>query len=103
MASRPPDRTVGPLPGLLRRVVQFRRPRLPDRAPAQDPAAIPSETILADLLDRVEHLEAAIEGLQDSVHRESVRRNRVLADLERKLRPGEIRRALNEDSRRRGL
>jgi hypothetical protein len=76
---------------------------MPDQAATEDPAAIPSETILADLLDRVEHLEAAIEGLQDSVHRESVRRNQVLADFERKLRPGEIRRALNEDGRRRGL
>jgi hypothetical protein len=99
MASKP----VGPVPGLLRRVVQLRRPRTPDLDSTEESAGIPSETTVADLVERVEHLEGAIEGLQDAVHRDAVRRDRVVADLERKLRPSEIRRALNEDGRRRGL
>jgi hypothetical protein len=99
MASRP----VSPVPGLLRRIVQPRRPRTPDRDSTEESTGTPSETILADIVERVEHLEAAIEGLQDAVHRDSVRRDRAMADLERKSRPGEIRRALNEDERRRGI
>jgi vacuolar-type H+-ATPase subunit I/STV1 len=52
---------------------------------------------------RVDHLEAALEGLQDSVHRENVRREEELEDLRRHTSPAEMGRALDEDTRRRGL
>jgi uncharacterized coiled-coil protein SlyX len=52
---------------------------------------------------RLGRLEGLLEGLQDAVHRESVRRDEQAAHLERKTEPPEIARALSEDARRRGL
>jgi hypothetical protein len=52
---------------------------------------------------RVASLEGLIEGLQDAVHRESVRHDERAADLERKIEPKEMARALSKDARRRGL
>ena len=63
-----------------------------------------------ELLSRVEELErrlaqleSALEGLQDAVYRESVRRNEQTADLLRRTDPGELARALSKDARERGL
>jgi uncharacterized coiled-coil protein SlyX len=58
---------------------------------------------LAALEKRLEHLEAMIEGLQDAVHRESVRVGREIDDLHRKSEPAEIRRALGRDAREHGI
>ncbi len=55
------------------------------------------------LENRVSHLEELLEGLQDAVHRESIRRNEEAARLERRTDPGEMARALSEDARKRGL
>lgn len=52
---------------------------------------------------RLAHLEAAFEGLQDAIHRESVRRNEQIAELQRKTEPEQMARALSEDARERGL
>ena len=62
-----------------------------------------SERRLELLERRVAHLERELEGLQDAVHRESVRRNEEAAQLQRRTAPGEIARALSEDARKRGL
>ena len=56
-----------------------------------------------DLRARLEHLEAVVEGLQDAVHRESVRHDELIGALQRKTEPEEIARALSDDARRRGL
>lgn len=57
-----------------------------------------------DVLERqVAHLEELLEGLQDAVHRESVRRDHEAAELHRQMAPEELARALSEDARRRGL
>jgi hypothetical protein len=48
-------------------------------------------------------LEELLEGLQDAVHRESVRRDHEAAELQRQISPAELARALSEDARRRGL
>jgi hypothetical protein len=70
-------------------------------------AARPDEKSTASRLDsverRLEHLEALIEGLQDSVHRESVRQGRKIDQLERDVDPSAIRRALGRDARDHGL
>lgn len=58
---------------------------------------------LAALEQRVGHLERLIEGLQDAVHRECVRTQRQLRDLDRKTEPDEITRALSRDARERGI
>jgi hypothetical protein len=44
-----------------------------------------------------------VEGLQDSVHRESVRQGREIDELQRKAEPAEIRRALGQDAREHGI
>ena len=52
---------------------------------------------------RVADLEGMVEGLQDAVHRDSVRRDEQSARLERKVEPRELARALSDDARERGL
>ncbi len=58
---------------------------------------------LALLERQVAHLEELVEGLQDAVHRESVRRDHEAAELQRQMAPSELARALSEDARKRGL
>jgi hypothetical protein len=62
-----------------------------------------SERRLIDLERRVSHLEELLEGLQDAVHRDSLRRDEETARLERRTGPREMARALSEDARKRGL
>jgi hypothetical protein len=52
---------------------------------------------------RVADLEELVEGLQDAIHRDSVRRDEHAARLERKTEPRELARALSDDARERGL
>jgi hypothetical protein len=49
------------------------------------------------------HLERLVEGLQDSVHRESERHAKLIADLQAEVRPRAMGAALAEDARDRGL
>jgi hypothetical protein len=58
---------------------------------------------LQRLEERVAHLEALVEGLQDAVHRDSVRHEARMSELERKTDPAELAKALSDDARRRGL
>jgi uncharacterized coiled-coil protein SlyX len=52
---------------------------------------------------RVAHLESLVEGIQDSIHRESRRRDDQADRLERRTEPRELAKLLSEDARRRGL
>jgi hypothetical protein len=52
---------------------------------------------------RVAHLEELVEGLQDSIHRESVRLTKRVTDLEAKIEPSALAVALSRDARERGL
>jgi hypothetical protein len=73
--------------------------------PGADPAPEPlgQGDVIQRLQQRVQHLEHELQGLQDSVHRESRRRDEEMKDLQRKLQPGELARSLSDDARRRGL
>lgn len=51
---------------------------------------------------RIAHLEAMIEGLQDSVHRDSLRTDARLEEIRKQLSPEELSRALDAEQRRRG-
>jgi hypothetical protein len=51
----------------------------------------------------VTRLQGVVEGLQDAVHRESLRRDEQATRLERKTEPREMARSLSADARRRGL
>jgi len=55
------------------------------------------------LEERVDQLEALLEGLQDSVHREFIREGERIDALERRTEPAEISRALSRDARERGI
>jgi hypothetical protein len=58
---------------------------------------------LRRLEERLEHLEGLVEGLQDAVHRDSVRHEARIAEVERKTEPEAVAKALSDDARRRGL
>ena len=62
-----------------------------------------AEDRIESLEARVTHLEAMIEGLQDAVHREAVRANTRLDEMERNIEPAELSRRLSKDARERGL
>jgi uncharacterized coiled-coil protein SlyX len=55
------------------------------------------------LEQRIQHLEAMIEGLQDAIHRESLRTNNKLEEMRKRLEPAELTRAISREERRRGL
>jgi hypothetical protein len=61
------------------------------------------ESSVGDVQARVAQLEAAIEALQDQLHRECQRFDRELAELRLALRPEALARSLSDDARRRGL
>jgi hypothetical protein len=58
---------------------------------------------IEELERRVNQLEAQLEGLQDAVHRDAVRRDEREARLERRTDPQQIARSLSRDARSRGL
>ncbi len=87
---------------LLKRIRQIRRAAAPDDPQGSDVDVSQADRI--DALDaRVRHLEELLEGLQDSVHRESERQSRVIAELQASVEPGAMSAALAEDARQRGL
>jgi hypothetical protein len=87
---------------LIARIRQIRRV-----AKTHDTAQIPSGDPRPDRLrvleTRVEHLESLLQGLQDSVHRESSRQEKRITELETRIQPSELGKALSEDARTRGL
>jgi hypothetical protein len=95
--------------GLIARIRQVRR-----SGPSADAAARRSTVDPQDGRDtrdgrvdaleaRMAHLERLVEGLQDSVHRESERHARLIAELQGQIQPGAMGAALAEDARSRGL
>jgi uncharacterized coiled-coil protein SlyX len=88
---------------LIERIARMRR-QAADAEPSASPEAraTPSQE-LASLEQRVAHLEKLLEGLQDSVHRESARQSKQIDELEAQLEPAALAVALEENARRRGL
>jgi hypothetical protein len=66
-------------------------------------SASPDPARIVVLEERIAHLEQLLEGLQDSVHRESERQGRRLAELEARIQPGALGEAMSKDARERGL
>jgi hypothetical protein len=94
--------------GLIARIRQIRRaadttdePRR--AAPPERGEAPPERGDLHALEARVTHLEHLLQGLQDSVHRESKRMDERITELEAQIQPGTLGRALSDDARNRGL
>ena len=97
-----PSGPAGRRAAILGRVVHLGRGRRAADAAAPASAA-GHERRIEVLEERVDQLEALFEGLQDAVHRESVREDKRIGALEKKSEPEEISRALSRDARERGL
>ena len=95
--------------GLIARIRQVRRSGASADAAARrstaDPQAGrgPRDDKVDALEARIAHLERLVEGLQDSVHRESERHAKLIAELQDQIQPGAMGAALAEDARSRGL
>jgi hypothetical protein len=89
---------------LIARIRQIRRasPATTPRSPA-GAAPAPDRPAVDGLETRVEHLEQLVEALQDSVYRESERYSKRFAEIEARIQPGALGRALSQDARERGL
>lgn len=82
--------------GHVRRLLAAR-----DQPPAKADATQPER--LRALEARVAHLEQMLEGFQDSVHRESERHEKLIAEIQAQVQPGTMGAALADDARHRGL
>jgi hypothetical protein len=94
---------VGEREGLVARIRHIRR-----NAEAPDERAKPGtggldSGLLGVLEARITHLEHLVEGLQDSVHRDAVRQGKRIAELEARIEPAALGRAMNKDARERGI
>jgi hypothetical protein len=94
---------VGEREGVLARVRQLRRSAAGAGAPDRRSSVDPQDDRVTLLEARVAHLERLVEGLQDSVHRESERHEKLIAELQGQIQPGAMGAALAEDARSRGL
>jgi hypothetical protein len=65
--------------------------------------AVGREQRLETLEARIEHLEGALEGLQDAVYRQAVLEEQKLDEIRRQIAPEQMARELSRDARRRGL
>lgn len=93
---------MGDREGLTARIRQIRRLAVARERPASGADASAPERLRA-LEARVAHLEQLVEGLQDSVHRESARHAKLIAELQAQIQPGAMGEALAKDARERGL
>jgi hypothetical protein len=89
--------------GLIARIRQIRRSGLPAEKPSATSASDRDAAVVEALERRVAHLEQLVEGLQDSVHRESERQGRLIAEIQAQIQPAAINAALSKDARERGL
>lgn len=94
--------TMGEREGLIARIRQVRRLAAARDRPGGR-ASDPEPDRLQALEERIGHLEGLVEGLQDSVHRESERHSKLIADLQGQVQPGAMGAALAQDARDRGL
>jgi hypothetical protein len=100
---------MGEREGLIARLSQVRRSAAGADASARRSTVGPQagrgarDDRVDGLEARIAHLERLVEGLQDSVHRESERHGKLIAELQAQIQPGAIGAALAEDARSRGL
>jgi hypothetical protein len=88
---------------LVTRIRQLRQTsRTPEGQPSGD-TSDPDRARVVRLEERIAHLEQLLEGLQDSVHRESERQGKRIAELEARIEPGALGEAMSKDARDRGL
>jgi hypothetical protein len=101
VTPRDPTRRTTRKGRLVDRVIRQRRDTGQDTA--SDADETDDQRRIAALEQRVEELEALLEGLQDSVHREMVRHDRQIGALTERTEAPEMARALDRYSRERGI
>ncbi len=89
--------------GLIARIRQVGRATATAAEPGAPAAVAPEQEHLRALEARVAHLEQLVQGLQDSVHREASRHDKRIGELEARVQPGALAKALSDDARARGL
>lgn len=89
--------------GLIARIRQIRRTEGASGEPATPGSGRPDRDAVRALEARITHLEQLLQGLQDSVHREATRQGKRIGDLEARIEPAALARALSSDARHRGL
>ncbi len=89
--------------GLVARIRQIRRLAATADTPARQSALRPQDDRVQELETRIAHLEQLVEGLQNSVYRESTRHGKLIAELQAQIQPKAMGSALAEDARGRGL
>jgi hypothetical protein len=89
--------------GLVARIRQIRRADTSSNGRAGRSATDQDQAGLHALEARIAYLEQLVQGLQDSVHRESRRQDKRIAELEARIQPASLVKALSEDARERGL
>jgi hypothetical protein len=94
---------VGERERLISRIRQIRRVSKTADEASKTRTFDPVGNQLHLLETRVAHLESLVQGLQDSVHRESSRQAKRIAELEARIQPGALGKALSDDARARGL
>jgi transposase len=88
--------------GLIARIRHLRRQAAVSDTPAAE--THPGDPFALGALEtRIAHLEQLVEGLQDSVHRESLRQEDRIGALEAQIQPAALSAALSKDVRERGL
>jgi hypothetical protein len=88
---------------LVTRIRQLRQTsRTTEGQPSGD-TSDPDRARVVRLEERIAHLEQLLEGLQDSVHRESERQGKRIAELEARIEPAALGEAMSKDARDRGL
>jgi TolA-binding protein len=87
----------------MARIRQIRREPGAADQPEESSGTDPRQERIRALEARVAQLEQLVQGLQDSVHRESSRQTKRIAELETRTQPAALGKALSEDARARGL
>ena len=101
MPGRDPTRRTTRVGQLVDRVIEQRRRAKTE--PGSDAGEVDHERRIGALEQRVQELEALLEALQDSIHREATRQDQELEALEAKTQAPEMARALGAYSREHGL
>jgi hypothetical protein len=84
-------------------VTQQQRKAKTEAPTGSDEADVDQAGRIADLERRVEQLEALLEALQDSVHRQTTRQDKEIEALDERTRAPELARTLGKYSEERGL
>jgi len=100
-SSRSVDPRVAAIADQVSRVLRLRHSRAAfETAVAEE---VDGDRRFKALEDRIEHLETALEGLQDALYRHEVLDEQSIGELRRRTDPEQMARDLSDDARRRGL